>query len=323
MQDKAFTELKKRFVKAPILIHFYPNRETVVQTDASAFALGCVLSQFKDKKLNQVAFHPRKLNPAERNYKIHDKELVAILEAFKEWKDYRLGADTPVTVYINHQNLQNFLTTKVWNQRQIRWAPRLAYYHFKIIYRLGKGGGKSDALSRRPEYRPEEGAKHSAQSILKSEHFQISLIYQNNEDEGYISEPEPTIRKGIRIKGLSNKAILPTQGSRLAAGYDIYAISEFIIPAQRHVPAETGIAIGRPVGTYARIAPRSGLASKKGIAMNEGVIDADYTIKISVIMIKHGKADCRIQEGERIAQLIIERINKSDIMEVDELELTE
>jgi len=83
-QDEAFTELKRQFVTAPIVEHCYPDRETEVETEASDFALGCVLSQFKDKGLRPVAFHSRKLNPAERNYKIHGKELLAILEAFKE-----------------------------------------------------------------------------------------------------------------------------------------------------------------------------------------------------------------------------------------------
>jgi len=130
---------------------------------------------------------------------------------------------------------------------------------------------------------------------LNPEHFQISLIHEEDEDEGYISEAEPTTRNGIRVKRLSNKAILPTKRSRLAAGHDIYAISEFTMPALGQVLAETGIAIGLPKGTYARIAPRSGLASKKGIAINKDVIGADYTGEIRVIMINHGKADCRIQ----------------------------
>jgi len=90
--------------------------------------------------------------------------------------------------------------TKVWNQRQIRWAQRLADYDFKIAYGPGKRGGKPDALSRRPEYRSKEGAKHSEQSILKPENFQISLIHADDEVEGYISEPEPTIKNGIRVK---------------------------------------------------------------------------------------------------------------------------
>ena len=199
----------------------------------------------------------------------------------------------------------------------------MADYNFKIIYRPGTRGGKPDALSRRPEYRPEEGAEHRKQSILKPENFELSLIHADDEDEGYISEPEPQESKGIRTKRLSPKATIPTKGSRLAAGHDLYAINEFVIPSQGQVLAETGIAIGLPKGTYARIAPRSGLASKKGIAINGGVIDADYTGEIKVIMINHGKIDCRIQAGDRMAQIIIEKIDTSDMMEVDQLETTE
>ena len=322
-QDQAFEELKTQFITAPILEHFYPDRETVIETDASDFGLGCVLSQFKEKRLHPVAFHSRKLNDAEQNYEIHDKELLAILEAYKEWKHYVVGSEQPITVYTDHQNLQNFLTTKVWNQRQVRWAQQLAYYNFIIKYRPGARGGKPDALSRRPEYRPEEGTKHSEQSILKPEHFGLSLIHADNEDEGYVSEPEQVLQQAMRIKRLSDKATLPTKGSRLAAGHHIYAIDEFTIPAQGQVLAETGIAIGLPKGTYAGIAPRSGLASKKGIAINGGVIDADYTGEIKVIMVNQGKADCRIQPGDRIAQLIIEKIETSDLTEVDNLENTE
>jgi len=118
-QEEAFEELKRRFTTAPILSHFYPGRKTVVETDASDFALGCVLSQYQGRRFHPVAFHSRKLNSAERNYEIHDKELLAIMEAFKEWKRYLWGEEEPVTVYTDHQNLQSFLTKKVWNQRQI------------------------------------------------------------------------------------------------------------------------------------------------------------------------------------------------------------
>ena len=83
-QNRAFEELKTHFITAPILEHFYPDRETVLETEASDFALGCVLSQFKAKRLHPVAFHSRKLNDAEWIYEIHDKELLAILEKFKE-----------------------------------------------------------------------------------------------------------------------------------------------------------------------------------------------------------------------------------------------
>jgi len=114
-QDTAFEEVKRRFTSSLILAHFYPDRKTVIETDASDFALGCILSQYLGKLLHPVACHSGKLNDAERNYEIHDKELLAILEAFREWKHCLLGADEPVTVYTDHQHLQYFLTTKVWN----------------------------------------------------------------------------------------------------------------------------------------------------------------------------------------------------------------
>jgi len=124
---------------------------------------------------------------------------------------------------------------------------------------------------------------------LKPEPFQISLIHKNNQNKGYISQPEPVIRNGVKVKRLSNQGILPTNGSRVAAGHDIYARSVFTIPAQGQFLVETGIASRLPKGTYAQIAPRSGLASKKGIAFNGGVIDADYTGEIKIIIINHRK----------------------------------
>jgi len=99
------------------------------------------------------------------------------MEAFKEWKRWLWGEEEPVTVYTDHQNLLAFLTKKVWNQQQIRWGQELTNNNFKILYRPGSRGGKPDALSRPPEYRPEEGARHSEQSILKNEHFQILVVH--------------------------------------------------------------------------------------------------------------------------------------------------
>ena len=141
---------------APILCHFHLDCDTVVETDASDYTLGCILSLFQEKRLHPVAFHSRKLNSAEGNYDIHNKELLTILAAFLEWKHYLQGTDKPITVYTDHQNLQYFLTTKAWTVRQIRWSQKLCDFNFVIIYWPGVKGGKPDALSRRPEYRPEE-----------------------------------------------------------------------------------------------------------------------------------------------------------------------
>jgi transposase InsO family protein len=97
------------------------------------------------------------MNKAEINYEIHDKEMLAIVSAFKEWRRYLEGAEHMVTVFTDHKNLEYFTTSKVLNRRQARWAQELAGYDFKIIYRPGTSNGKSDALSRRPEYRPDKG----------------------------------------------------------------------------------------------------------------------------------------------------------------------
>ena len=119
-QNKAFEELKTRVITAAILCHFFPDRETIVETDGSDCALGCVLSQYKDKRLHPVTFHSRKLSDAERNYEIHEKELLAILEAFKEWPHYLVGTKDPITVCTDHQNLQNFLTRKTGRKTSVR-----------------------------------------------------------------------------------------------------------------------------------------------------------------------------------------------------------
>ena len=251
-----FEELKKRFTTAQILLHFYPGRKTVVETDARDFALGCVLSQYQGRRLHPVVFHSQKLNSPERNYDIYNTELLAIMEAFKEWKRYLWGEQEPVTVHTDHQNLQSFLTKNVRNQRQIRWAQELMNSNFKIGYCPGSRGGKPDTLGRQPEYRPEEGARHTAQSILQTEHFQISVIHQKPSVETALT-PEKREPTNLRIMKLSDKARVPTKGSRFAAGHDIYAMTGGFVPAKGQTMVETGIAIGLPEGTYRRRAARS------------------------------------------------------------------
>jgi len=122
---------------------------------------------------------------------------------------------------------------------------------------------------------------------------------------------------------MASNARLPSRGSRLWAGHDLYALEDMLIPAQRQRLVRTGIAIGIPQGTYARIVPRSSLAYKESIGIGGGVIDADYTGEVKVIMMNHGKKNYRVQEGDWIAQMIIEKIDMSGMMEVDNLQITD
>jgi len=171
---KAFQELKERFTSAPILAHFDAQQPEVIETDASDFTIGAVLSQRDDKgRLHPVAFHSRKFQPAEINYEIHDKELLAIVDAFKHWRRYCEGAVHQIQVFSDHQNLEYFMTTKVLNRWQARWAQELAGVDFRIYYRPESQNGKPDALSRCLEYRPEKGGVENQPitTVLRENHF--------------------------------------------------------------------------------------------------------------------------------------------------------
>ncbi|KAG8916546.1 Deoxyuridine 5'-triphosphate nucleotidohydrolase [Tulasnella sp. 417] len=130
--------------------------------------------------------------------------------------------------------------------------------------------------------------------------------------------PAPTSK--LLIKRLSDKATLPTRGSALAAGYDL--AEEKVIPAKGKALVDTQISIAVPIGTYGRVAPRSGLASKFMIDTGAGVIDADYRGIVFVLLFNHSDKDFTVQVGDRVAQLIIEKIETPDVLEVDNLEET-
>ncbi|KAL1690736.1 dUTP pyrophosphatase [Schizophyllum commune] len=126
----------------------------------------------------------------------------------------------------------------------------------------------------------------------------------------------------LLIKRHSEKARLPTRGSPLAAGYDMYSAEKTVVPAHGKALVDTGISVAVPAGTYGRVAPRSGLASKFMIDTGAGVIDADYRGKVFVLLFNYSDQDFKIEVGDRIAQLILERIVNPDVMEVQDLDET-
>ena len=127
----------------------------------------------------------------------------------------------------------------------------------------------------------------------------------------------------LLVKRLNEHATLPARGSPLAAGYDLSSSEDVSIPKGTRGLVGTGIAFTVPHETYGRIAPRSGLAVKKGIQVGAGVIDHDYTGEVKVVLFNHGDEDFVIKKGDRIAQLIIEKIEMPEVKLVDELLVTE
>jgi dUTP pyrophosphatase len=123
----------------------------------------------------------------------------------------------------------------------------------------------------------------------------------------------------LYIKKLSDDAIIPTKGSKYAAGYDLYSAVDTIVPSQGKTLIKTDIAIAVPSGHYGRVAPRSGLAHKHFIDVGAGVIDEDYRGNVGVILFNHNNVEFKVNKGDRIAQLILEKISVPDIEEVTEL----
>ncbi|SOV05166.1 uncharacterized protein UDID_17854 [Ustilago sp. UG-2017a] len=153
----AFEQLHSSFSTDTILHHFDPARPIIVKTDASDFAVAAVLSQsFDQGTRHPIAFFLKQLDPAQLNYPIFDKEMFAIVAAFKHWRQYLEGAKFPVQVLTDHRSLEYFTTTKQLNRRQARWSELLADFDFVIQYRPGAQAGLPDALTRRSDMRPKD-----------------------------------------------------------------------------------------------------------------------------------------------------------------------
>jgi hypothetical protein len=167
-REKAFRQIKELVKNAPILMLHNPDKQHLIRPDASGYALGIVLEQPDDDgKWRPVAFFSRKFTTAERNYDVHDRELLAIVEAFKQWRHYLQGVKEETIVKSDHHNLKYFTTTKELVGRQIRWAEYLSKFKFRIEHIKGKENVIADALSRRPDYAI--GLEQPKTNILKED----------------------------------------------------------------------------------------------------------------------------------------------------------
>ena len=133
--QKAFERLKHLFTEESILQIFDSMWKAIMKTYTLNQSLESVLSQSdKLENLQSVAFYSWKFTGSELNYKIHDKELLAIVEAFRQWKSYLEESSDPVQVYTDHKNLIYFTIIKVLNWWQVCWSEELLNFNFKIYY---------------------------------------------------------------------------------------------------------------------------------------------------------------------------------------------
>ncbi|GJP70928.1 hypothetical protein CLOP_g1821, partial [Closterium sp. NIES-67] len=145
-QQAVFEKLKLFLTTPPVLQIADPHHPFELITDASDLAVDAVLLQDFGEGLQPIAYESRKLNSAERNYHVHDKELLVIVHAFKVWRCYLTGAD--VTVRTDHKSLQFICAQPTLNPRQIRWLDYLeSNFHYTVTYKRGVSNN-ADALTR-------------------------------------------------------------------------------------------------------------------------------------------------------------------------------
>lgn len=151
--EAAFRALLCRFSSSPILQMPDTKLQFIVEVDASDVGVGAVLSQrsVDDNKVHPCAFFSRKLSPAERNYDVGNRELLAVKLALEEWRHWLEGAEQPFLVWTDHKNLEYIRGAKRLNSRQARWALFFTRFNFTLSYRPGSRNVKPDALSRQFE----------------------------------------------------------------------------------------------------------------------------------------------------------------------------
>jgi hypothetical protein len=150
----AFDKLKEVVTSTPVLILPDVGQPYRVEADGSGVATGAVLSQLSrsDDKWHPIAFLSKSLNEVERNYEIHDTEMLAIIRALEEWRHYLEGAQHPVEIWTDHKNLEYFRSAQKLNRRQARWSLYLSRFDFTLHHKPGRCMGKPDALSRRADH---------------------------------------------------------------------------------------------------------------------------------------------------------------------------
>ncbi|MBW0537587.1 hypothetical protein O181_077302, partial [Austropuccinia psidii MF-1] len=178
-----FQPLKQAFTTAPILSYFNPSLPATLETNASDYDLGAVLSQVNDSGNHLIVFNSRKILPAELNYEVHDKELLGIFWALKHWGAFIISLSNSFEVFTDHSSLQYFISAKVLTHCQACWAEFVYEFHFTITYYPGRLATLPDALSFWDDVYPERGVDlinknpQDFHQVIKQDGIQESRLF--------------------------------------------------------------------------------------------------------------------------------------------------
>ena len=173
-QQKAFDELKRIFTTKPVLAALDLDKEFRVEADASNYATRGVLSmKGSDKLWRPVAFISKSLSDTERNYEIHDKEILVVVRCLEAWRYFLEGAMMKFEIWTDHKNLEYFMKAQKLNRRQARWALYLLRFNFMLKHVPGSKMEKVDSLSRRLDWEVGVERDNEDETLVKPEWLEV------------------------------------------------------------------------------------------------------------------------------------------------------
>ena len=216
--------MNKRFMTEPVLVTPDLDKEMGVEADISDFVMGGVLSmRCEDEKWRPVAYISKLLNEAERNYEIHNKEMLAIIQCLEAWRHFLEGAKDRFEIWTDHKNLEYFMKAQKLNRRQARWSLYLLRFDFALKHVAGKNMGRVDSLSRRVDWAEGVERDNKNQVMLKKEWVEVRAIEQ------LVEGPEKDIVKKIKETRDKDKEVIKVVEEMKKAGVKMLRDEEWQI----------------------------------------------------------------------------------------------
>ena len=173
-QQQVFDELKGIFTTRPVLEAPDLDKEFRVKTNTSNYTTGGVLSmKCSDELWRLVTFISKSLSNIERNYKIYDKEMLAVVRCLEAQRYFLEGTTTMFEIWTDHKNLEYFIKAQKLNRRQAKWALYLSRFDFTLKYILGSKIRKADSLSRRLDQEVGVGKDNEDETLVKPEQLKV------------------------------------------------------------------------------------------------------------------------------------------------------
>ena len=174
--QQVFEELKRCFTAEPVLMMPDQTKPFQIECNASKYASGAVLTQIDGNgNQNPCTFISKTFSETERNYKIYDRELLAIICALEEWRHYIQGLPHTTLVLSDHKNLMYYREARKLNRRQARWSLYLSEFDIKLVHTPGHKMIQSNALSRWPDFIPDKDMDNEDIMITSSFNYWTSI----------------------------------------------------------------------------------------------------------------------------------------------------